>query len=140
MEKTMRIVTEKDFRKEEYIDEKPEDYEFRDDGVLVRKDRWLRAVFKIGNMVGISTRSLEIPEVIDALNLILEDRLNWNYVENESPSVGSIVSIKLGNGSVLKKALCEGISEFQWMGMLFCGKDVIQWRGDEGGKENPNEW
>ena len=33
-------VTENDFRKDEFKDKDPKDYEFRKDGVIVRKDRW----------------------------------------------------------------------------------------------------
>jgi len=46
-----RVVTEQDFRKPEYIDAKPEDYEFDGDGVPVRKDRWETTVRYIANRI-----------------------------------------------------------------------------------------
>lgn len=49
----MREVTEKDFRKPEFRDAKVEDYEFRDDGKLVRKDRFQTTVFKIASILHI---------------------------------------------------------------------------------------
>ena len=42
-----KVVTERDFRLPEYRDAKVEDYEFRKDGKLVRKDRWETAVRNI---------------------------------------------------------------------------------------------
>lgn len=41
-----RQVAELDFRLPEFRDAKVEDYEFREDGKLVRKDRWESAVHK----------------------------------------------------------------------------------------------
>lgn len=57
-----RPVTEFDFRAKEFQhpDIKPEDYEFRSDGVLVRKDRWERAVRQLAR-----TREFEIGDVVD---------------------------------------------------------------------------
>ena len=47
-----RIVTEKDFRKDEFINARPEDYEFRDDGQIVRKDRWEMGIRIIAHLLG----------------------------------------------------------------------------------------
>lgn len=61
----MRTVTELDFRMPEYKDAKPEDYEFRNDGKLVRKDRWKTGINKIRHRVGIGIREdWEIKDVI----------------------------------------------------------------------------
>ena len=51
-----RTVTEQDFRMPEFRDAKPEDYEFRRDGKIVRKDRWERAVQSLRFLVGIDRR------------------------------------------------------------------------------------
>lgn len=67
----MREVTEKDFRKPEYIDAKVEDYEFRDDGKLVRKDRFQTTVFKIASIL--SLRDFECQEVIDEVDSLLNE-------------------------------------------------------------------
>ena len=42
-----RKVTERDFRKPEFLIAEPEDYEFRADGAIVRKDRWEKGIRKI---------------------------------------------------------------------------------------------
>ena len=40
-----RMVTEEDFRMPEFRGAKVEDYEFRKDGKIVRKDRWERGIY-----------------------------------------------------------------------------------------------
>lgn len=66
----MKIVTENDFRMPQYRDEKVEDYEFRADGALVRKDRWVTAIYEIVSIMGISTREFEISDVVDAVRTL----------------------------------------------------------------------
>lgn len=51
-----RPVTEADFRRPEFRDAKPEDYEFRGDGRIVRKDRWETTVRNIAEMFGADSR------------------------------------------------------------------------------------
>lgn len=53
---TNRQVTEADFRMPQFRDAKPEDYEFRADGYLVRKDRWEKACRDIAALMGYSSR------------------------------------------------------------------------------------
>lgn len=67
----MREVTEKDFRKPEFIDAKVEDYEFMDDGKLVRKDRFHTTVFKIASILRL--RDFECQEVIDEVDSVLNE-------------------------------------------------------------------
>lgn len=62
-----RKVTEDDFRMKEFVGAKIEDYEFRDDGKLVRKDRWYCAVIQIASIVGVSVRDFEIDDVVDSV-------------------------------------------------------------------------
>lgn len=67
-----REVTEKDFRMEQYRDARVEDYEFRSDGALVRKDRWEMAVQRVRELMGINAREFEIPEVIEAVERMVK--------------------------------------------------------------------
>ena len=62
-----RQVTESDFRLPEFRDEKVEDYELREDGKLVRKDRWESAVREIKSLVLGGTREFEIDDVVAAV-------------------------------------------------------------------------
>lgn len=65
-----REVTEFDLRADEYKrrDVKPEDYEFRADGKIARKDRWETGIRNIAsNAPGIGSRAnFEIPDVVAA--------------------------------------------------------------------------
>jgi hypothetical protein len=58
----IRTVTERDLRMPEFRDAKPEELEFRDDGALVRKDRWESGVRRIANAFGM--RDWEVPDVV----------------------------------------------------------------------------
>jgi hypothetical protein len=56
MTDTTRPVTERDFRMPEFLDAKPEDYERRADGRVVRKDRWETTVRAIASRFGVEPR------------------------------------------------------------------------------------
>lgn len=62
-----REVTEFDLRAPEFqrLDVKPEDYEFRDDGKVVRKDRWEMGLRSVASIIGWSRKEYEIPEVVE---------------------------------------------------------------------------
>lgn len=67
-----RKVTEQDLRMPEFRDAKLEDLEFRDDGKLVRKDRWETGVYQIAAKVGMSSRKgFEISEVEYAVSQLV---------------------------------------------------------------------
>lgn len=66
-----RAVKEQDFRKPEFVDADPADYEFRGDGKIVRKDRWERAIGSIRFLVGINGREYEIDDVVDRVRAIV---------------------------------------------------------------------
>jgi hypothetical protein len=58
-------VTEQDFRRPEFRHAKPEDYEFRDDGKVVRKDRWENGIRSIVTIVGMPRGDFEIDDLVD---------------------------------------------------------------------------
>lgn len=61
-----RQVTERDLRMPEFRDADPGDLEFRDDGKLVRKDRWQVGFRSVAYAMGFNKRSgFEINEVVD---------------------------------------------------------------------------
>lgn len=106
-----RKVTEEDFRLPEYRGAKPEDYEFRSDGKLVRKDRWETAVQSIRYLVGIESREFEISEVVDAVrNMATQLNEEWvdlsgeDYIEYpDSPD--HAIELKLNDESILKSCV-----------------------------------
>jgi hypothetical protein len=69
-----RKVTERDFRRPEFSDANPEDYEFRRDGKIVRKDRWKRGIEKIAfRLLGENSRAeYEIDNLVVAIEWLLE--------------------------------------------------------------------
>ena len=62
-----RIVTEKDFRKDEFINANPEDYEFREDGEIVRKDRWEMGIRRIAHLLDMGN-AWDITDVIQRVD------------------------------------------------------------------------
>jgi hypothetical protein len=68
-----RAVTERDFRMPEFKDAKAEDYEFRADGKLVRKDRWEKSMHKIVSVLGMNNRSFECCDVIFAIERLVNN-------------------------------------------------------------------
>lgn len=49
----------------------PKDYEFRDDGKVVRKDRWETAIYRIRSILGDRRREFEIEDVINAVDALV---------------------------------------------------------------------
>lgn len=67
-----RKVTERDFRQPEFLDADPEDFEFRSDGKIVRKDRWEAGIRNIASILGLNSRSFEIDDVVEAVRALQE--------------------------------------------------------------------
>jgi hypothetical protein len=75
-----RPVTEMDFRIPEFRDANPEDYEFRHDGKIVRKDRWEKALREIASLTGIDVRNgFEIDEVVDRVRQLAHKKLPGDH-------------------------------------------------------------
>jgi len=123
-----REVNELDFRMPEYRDAKVEDYEFRADGALVRKDRWERGIVSIRFLVGIEGREFEIPEVVEAVRKLVETDASWVSVSDEKPLDRSIANIRLGDGSELKGASYRAKERtWSWNGLDF-NAAVTDWQ------------
>lgn len=134
-----RTVTELDFRMPEYRDAKVEDYEFRADGKLVRKDRWERGIQSIRSIVGICSREFEIDEVVDAVRELVGDRDRWIEFRASSdsedwPERGVRVDVRLDDGSVLINVLVErtsslGVESVNWIWSgVTVSRSVCAWR------------
>lgn len=68
-----RAVTEADFRQPQFRDAKPEDYEFRADGALVRKDRWETGIRDIASAMGYESREgFEIEHLVYSVELLVK--------------------------------------------------------------------
>jgi len=70
-----REVTERDLRAAEYSDGRPDEYEFRSDGKIVRKDRFQRGMRDIAAIVFGCGHDYEIVDVIKAIHSLHGVRL-----------------------------------------------------------------
>ncbi|WP_223553366.1 hypothetical protein [Pseudomonas sp. BF-R-01] len=129
-----RPVTEQDFRKPEFRGQKPEDYEFREDGAVVRKDRWQTAIHRIRCTVGPKGREFEIVDVVKAVERLAG---NWQDAEPDEDPVHQTIDLRLSCGTVL--ARCERgpapapfTCHWQFGAIDFTSKDfgadVIEWQ------------
>ena len=65
-------VTEQDFRKPEFVGADPEDYEFRQDGSVVRKDRWEQGIRSIASTLTECAREFEIDNLVKIVNYLMD--------------------------------------------------------------------
>lgn len=126
-----RPVTERDFRRPEFIDARPEDWEFREDGAIVRKDRWEQGIHLIHSIVGPHRREFEIREVIDAVSNL---KGNWFEADPDEDPEKSRIDIRLSCGSVLVGCRRVGPFVYNWefgnldFGVKDFGADVVEWQ------------
>jgi hypothetical protein len=117
-----RPVTEQDFRRPEFRDAKVEDYEFRADGALVRKDRWEQGIHRIHCIVGPHRREFEITEVVQAVEQL---KGHWLVAEHDEDPGSEWIDVRLRCGSVLAGCARTGPFEYRWPfgQMTFTSKD-----------------
>lgn len=106
----MRQVTEADFRMPEFRDAKAEDYEFRADGKIVRKDRFERGFWSIANLFT-DGRDFEIEDIVSKVDALVEKYGAWLSLESLEEEFDTdmnfhagnprLVDIKISGGSVL---------------------------------------
>ncbi|MEE3636835.1 hypothetical protein UIA24_21650 [Pseudomonas sp. AL 58] len=125
-----REVTELDFRKPEFRHAKVEDYEFRDDGALVRKDRWITGMRTISSLMG-NRGGFEIDDVVEQVGRLVG---NWCPPDpDEDPGLERI-DIRLSCGSVLAGCERTGPFAYRWPfgNITFTSKDfgadVVEWQ------------
>lgn len=80
-------VTERDIRLPEFRDAKLEDLEFREDGVIVRKDRWERGIRNIVGVfedfapeMGIRRGKFEVQDIVNEITkLVISKNKDKNH-------------------------------------------------------------
>lgn len=135
MSQIKRAVTERDFRAPEFTDADPADYEFREDGKVVRKDRWERGIRSIQAIVGSGRRNFEIPDLVAKVEAIVGF---WHEADPDDFPEASVKSIdvKLSCGSFLHGLTRdpEGRPVYRWhfrqvdVGPDWFEDEVIEWR------------
>jgi len=108
----MRKVTEMDFRKEEFINKNPEDYEFREDGEIVRKDRWKTGLLNISHILGF--QNFEIQDVIELVRKNKEELEKIKRLQNPKKLIAGDLcpqcsACELEN--YLEKLFCENCND-----------------------------
>jgi hypothetical protein len=132
-------VTERDFRMPEFRDANPEDYEFRGDGKIVRKDRWETGIRRIASIF--NNYNFEVEEIVETVRDLAaklevcnckSSNLEWNTMTSE-PHHGQIVTVLLDDGSIITNveyAVLDGDCTFRKYGVdLF--SQVIKWTAQE---------
>lgn len=71
MRNKLRQAVIDDFIRPEFRGEDPADYEIRDDGKPVRKDRWERAVHSIRYALGDNRREFEVCDIVKAVEALV---------------------------------------------------------------------
>jgi hypothetical protein len=127
----MKEVTERDLRMPEFRDAKLEDLEFRDDGKIVRKDRWETAIRKIAYLTQINTREgFEIDDVVNRVEALMGG--HWTAIDDTEqedwPEMSTYLDLRCKDGSILNKVRKNNDDTFIWNG-LFTPLDKVQdWR------------
>ncbi len=67
----MKQATLRDFIQPEFRDKDPDDYEVRDDGAIVRKDRWEMGVRRIRSAIGDNRCEFEIDDAVSAVQALV---------------------------------------------------------------------
>lgn len=128
--RTARAVSEKDFRLPEFKDAVVDDYEFRSDGKLVRRDRWERVVQSIRAILGINPKSFELDDVVESVRRNVQPQETWNDAATNPVEVdGPPIDIQLIDGSTLRAAEITATGD-NWASMRNIGvrKYIIKWR------------
>ncbi|MDU9399010.1 hypothetical protein [Pseudomonas sp. zfem003] len=128
----MRQVTELDFRMPEFRNAKVEDYEFRQDGKLVRKDRWERGIHTIRAIIGHGGREFEIDDVVEQVRDVMGDWMRAVPEDWDEMVESKHVDLMLADGSILIECKADG-DAFEWnFGVGFSpediGETVERWR------------
>lgn len=79
-----KSVTERDLRDPKYGDGDPDEFEFRDDGSIARKDRWEMGIRSIASAVNVMAKGWEVKDVVDKVQ-----ELAWytNLLGMEIPDI-----------------------------------------------------
>lgn len=99
-----RTVTERDLRSPEFKEGAPDDYEFRADGKIVRKDRWEQGIYSINHILN-KNRDFEIADLVAQVRRLADEQFQWTdvtYAELSDFANETRYDIQLPDSSILK--------------------------------------
>lgn len=104
-DKQTRAVTENDFRKDEFKNKDPDDYEFRNDGKIVRKDRWEMGIRNISSIL--SLREIEVADVVERVRELNQHNIDFLEYQEIDFTSGEVeagdISLMMEDGSILRR-------------------------------------
>lgn len=71
---TFPPVTERDLRAPEFRQGEPNEYEFREDGTIARKDRWEQGIRQLAAMFFTNRESWEVNDVVSKVLKLVEEK------------------------------------------------------------------
>lgn len=93
-----RAVTERDLRHPDFARGEPDEYEFREDGKIVRKDRWENGIRRIAGALGMSRQPFEVSDICGAVEKRISPAPHFeDWLENDLPLKDYESHIKDGN-------------------------------------------
>lgn len=131
-----RPVTENDFRKDEFKDKDPADYEFRHDGKIVRKDRWETGIKTISAILNF--RDYEIQDLVERVRELAGLDNGWESISTinelaDEPECNNL-TLKMRDGSILKNVTLKfdptdssgkvKEARFSWNKVIIHEKDI----------------
>ena len=139
-----RIVTEKDFRKDEFMDANPEDYEFRDDGQIVRKDRWEMGIRSIASILDMGRGDWEISDVVQRVDDFVNKPTGYHPQDTTAtfslPTEEDIKKLADGKRRILSSNIVERKKEIELVRSIFQDAVVESTNGFDGETLEPTTY
>lgn len=138
-----RIVTEKDFRKDEFINANPEDYEFMDDGRIVRKDRWEMGIRRIAHLLDMGN-DWDITDVIQRVDDFVNKPTGYHPQDTTAtfslPTEEDIKKLADGKRRILSSNIVERKKEIELVRSIFQDAVVESTNGFDGETLEPTTY
>ncbi|WP_337881737.1 hypothetical protein [Chromobacterium haemolyticum] len=94
---TNRQVTERDFRMPQFRDADLNDYEFREDGKIVRKDRWEMGMHRIAQIAFPGAREFEIDDVVKEVREVFSrGRRDAQEIVDQTNQIAALIAADHG--------------------------------------------
>lgn len=121
-----RAVTENDLRRPEFKDLNIDELEFRADGKIVRKDRFIVGLGDIAHLF-FKSADYEISDVVARVRDLVGDDSGWD--RHHFPNAEEYLDVLMRDGSILRNAKYNpDTKQFQWNGLALELEQAYMWR------------